>query len=212
MLQALAEAGIRPDLVVGTSIGALNGAFVAADPSGAAARLSRMWQGEELRLAFSEKLLEPDGPAGPFGHAPALPGAAGPDTGRRAARQRLRGPQAAVPVRGGGHRERERAVVQLAGRWCPRSWPRARCPGCCCWSRPRGALLRRRSCRFDPGRAGSDAGGRQRVRAAGGADREPARDTEAAVGGGTGGVRDRAQAPVPRGHVSAARGGAGARR
>src|ERR1700683_4506543 len=56
MLRALSEAGIRPDLVVGTSIGALNGAFVAADPSGAAARLSRMWQGDELRLAFSEKL------------------------------------------------------------------------------------------------------------------------------------------------------------
>ena len=56
MLRALAEAGIRPELVLGTSIGAINGAFVAADPSGAAARLSRMWQGEELRLAFSEKL------------------------------------------------------------------------------------------------------------------------------------------------------------
>ena len=56
MLRALSEAGIRPDLVVGTSIGALNGAFVAADPPGAAARLSRMWQGDELRLAFSEKL------------------------------------------------------------------------------------------------------------------------------------------------------------
>ena len=56
MLRALAEADIRPDLVVGTSIGALNGAFVAADPESAAARLSRMWQGDELRLAFSEKL------------------------------------------------------------------------------------------------------------------------------------------------------------
>jgi NTE family protein len=54
MLRALAEAGIRPDLVVGTSIGALNGVLVAADPAAAAARLSRMWQGEELRLAFSE--------------------------------------------------------------------------------------------------------------------------------------------------------------
>jgi NTE family protein len=57
MLRALAEAGIRPDLVVGTSVGAINGAFVAADPSGAVARLDRMWQGEEVRLAFSEKLF-----------------------------------------------------------------------------------------------------------------------------------------------------------
>ena len=56
MLRALAEAGVRPDLVVGTSIGALNGAFVAADPSGAAERLARMWQGEQLRQVFSENL------------------------------------------------------------------------------------------------------------------------------------------------------------
>jgi NTE family protein len=56
MLKALSEAGIEPDLVVGTSVGAINGAFVAADPSGAADRLTRLWQGDELRLAFSEKL------------------------------------------------------------------------------------------------------------------------------------------------------------
>jgi NTE family protein len=56
MLRALAEAGVRPDLVVGTSVGAINGAMVAADPSAAAARLDRMWQGDELRLAFSETL------------------------------------------------------------------------------------------------------------------------------------------------------------
>ena len=56
MLRALSEAGVRPDLVVGTSIGAINGVMVAADPAGAADRLSRMWLGEELRLAFSEKL------------------------------------------------------------------------------------------------------------------------------------------------------------
>ena len=56
MLRALSEAGVKPDLVVGTSIGALNGVLVAADPAGAAARLSQMWQGEELRLAFSEKI------------------------------------------------------------------------------------------------------------------------------------------------------------
>src|ERR1035438_4575588 len=56
MLQALSEAGIRPDLILGTSIGAINGALVAADPPGAAARLRQMWEGDELRLAFSERL------------------------------------------------------------------------------------------------------------------------------------------------------------
>ena len=44
MLRALSEAGIRPDLVVGTSVGAINGALLAADPGGAAARLARLWR------------------------------------------------------------------------------------------------------------------------------------------------------------------------
>jgi NTE family protein len=56
MLQALSEAGIRPDVVVGTSVGAINGAFVAADPAGAAARLGQLWQGDALGRAFSETL------------------------------------------------------------------------------------------------------------------------------------------------------------
>jgi NTE family protein len=57
MLRALSEAGIRPDLLVGSSVGALNGVFVAADPRGAADKLYGMWQGEPLRLAFSETLV-----------------------------------------------------------------------------------------------------------------------------------------------------------
>ena len=57
MLRALAKAGIRPDLVVGTSIGAVNGAFVAADPEGAAERLGHLWQGESLRVVFSETVF-----------------------------------------------------------------------------------------------------------------------------------------------------------
>jgi NTE family protein len=46
MLQALLEAGIGPDLVVGTSIGAINGAMVAQSPStDAVARLTDLWLG-----------------------------------------------------------------------------------------------------------------------------------------------------------------------
>jgi NTE family protein len=57
MVRALTEAGIRPDLVVGTSVGAINGAVVAADPDVATSRLSQLWQGEALREAFSENLM-----------------------------------------------------------------------------------------------------------------------------------------------------------
>ena len=56
MLKALADARIEPDLVVGTSVGAINGAFVAADPAGAAERLSELWRSDALQAAFSETL------------------------------------------------------------------------------------------------------------------------------------------------------------
>jgi len=56
MLKALAEGGIKPDIVVGTSVGALNGAFVAADPDGAASRLAVLWNGDVMREAFRETL------------------------------------------------------------------------------------------------------------------------------------------------------------
>jgi NTE family protein len=46
MLRALFEAGIRPDLVVGTSVGAVNAALVAAFPGAAAVdRLVAVWNG-----------------------------------------------------------------------------------------------------------------------------------------------------------------------
>ena len=45
MLRALFEAGIRPDLILGTSVGALNGALVATDPGpGVIERLVELWQ------------------------------------------------------------------------------------------------------------------------------------------------------------------------
>ena len=44
MLRALLEHGIAPDVVVGTSVGALNGVAVAADPTvGAVDRLEAGW-------------------------------------------------------------------------------------------------------------------------------------------------------------------------
>jgi len=46
MLEALLEAGVRPDLVLGTSVGAVNGAAVAADPTrGAVDELRALWLG-----------------------------------------------------------------------------------------------------------------------------------------------------------------------
>lgn len=45
MLRALFEAGVEPDLVIGTSVGALNGALVAAEPDlGVVERLVGLWR------------------------------------------------------------------------------------------------------------------------------------------------------------------------
>jgi len=45
MLRALAEADIQPDIILGTSVGALNGALVAADPGpGVIDRLVGLWE------------------------------------------------------------------------------------------------------------------------------------------------------------------------
>ncbi|WP_035917717.1 patatin-like phospholipase family protein [Knoellia sinensis] len=55
MLRALAEKGVRPDLVVGTSIGALNGVFVAADPSVDGIRaLGEVWEAVGASGVFLE--------------------------------------------------------------------------------------------------------------------------------------------------------------
>jgi NTE family protein len=58
MLQALMEMGVRPDIVVGTSVGALNGALVAHDPRPeVVVALRAMWQ-----TAFSDRRVYRDGP------------------------------------------------------------------------------------------------------------------------------------------------------
>lgn len=62
MIKALAEAGIQPDLVVGTSIGSVNGAIVASGPlPDSATRLEAMWRnqlssGDVLREGLISRL------------------------------------------------------------------------------------------------------------------------------------------------------------
>jgi NTE family protein len=59
MLRALAEAGVRPDLVLGTSVGALNGVFVAAhdDPAAAVPELAAVWREGAAAEAFGGSLF-----------------------------------------------------------------------------------------------------------------------------------------------------------
>jgi NTE family protein len=57
MLRALFRADIRPDLVLGTSIGAVNGALVAADPTEAVTdRLVRLWASPEASEVYGDSV------------------------------------------------------------------------------------------------------------------------------------------------------------
>ena len=58
MLKALLERGIKPDLIVGTSVGALNGAIIAADPTLATVeRLVDVWSTLSRRDVFGGGLF-----------------------------------------------------------------------------------------------------------------------------------------------------------
>ena len=52
MLRALAERAIKPDLIIGTSVGALNGAAIAASGPEAIDQLDEMWRGLTRRTLF----------------------------------------------------------------------------------------------------------------------------------------------------------------
>jgi NTE family protein len=58
MLQALDEARIVPDIVIGTSVGALNGAVLADDPDRAVERLTDLWINVDRSSPFDASLLE----------------------------------------------------------------------------------------------------------------------------------------------------------
>ena len=58
MIRAILEAGIRPDLVVGTSIGAINGAMIAKDPTlGVIDTLLHAWTSPEANAVYGSSLL-----------------------------------------------------------------------------------------------------------------------------------------------------------
>lgn len=58
MLRALLESGIEPDLVVGNSVGALNGAAIAAEPAlSAVDRLEGVWMSLDKTGVFSGSVL-----------------------------------------------------------------------------------------------------------------------------------------------------------
>ena len=60
VLRALVEHGVRPDLIVGCSIGALNGAALAEDPSvEGAERLQRSWEAADPRGVLPRPWLPP---------------------------------------------------------------------------------------------------------------------------------------------------------
>jgi NTE family protein len=56
MLRGLRRAGIQPDIVVGASVGAMNGAMVAADPETGADRLTEVWLSLSRRDVFPSRL------------------------------------------------------------------------------------------------------------------------------------------------------------
>lgn len=58
MLRALQEAGIKPDFVIGTSVGSLNAAIMAEDPDTAVERLTALWTDQENNAVFSRKVTD----------------------------------------------------------------------------------------------------------------------------------------------------------
>ena len=139
MLRALFERDITPDLVLGTSVGALNGAMVARDPSLAVIdRLTELWRGAgEAARGVRRPAAAHGAPGGVDRHPPLLRQAAAAAAGGRVRRHHLRGAAGAVP----GVRRAASSGPPSTGstpvRWSTRSSPAPPYPACC--RRPRSA-------------------------------------------------------------------------
>ncbi len=161
MLRALAEAGIKPDVVVGTSVGAINGAFVAADPAGAAERLGELWHGARPAAARSAGTCSAGRPGwpDPGTHLHAI------EPLRAMLEQALPAADFAdlelpLPLRRGQHRAGQRALVQQRAAGARRARLVRRARAAAAGRGGRRALLRRRAGALDPGGPGRRAGRR----------------------------------------------------
>jgi hypothetical protein len=196
MLRALFEHGIRPDLIVGTSVRAINGALVAVDPTPSA--VARGVGRADLRGDPRRVRAGSCRDAGSDPHAPAPEGAVARPAHASSARRHLRRARSPLPVRPGQHRAGGRALVhrrrpgaggaRLLGHPGPVAAGRAR------WR----ALPGRRAGAQHPGGPGGRAGGGDHLRAARRPDRPPAASAGSALGGRDGRLRDRPATPVRR--------------
>ena len=169
MLRALLERDVRPDLILGTSVGALNGALVAADPTPAVVRAAGGAVGErrEQRRRVRRRAGAPGQPGRPHRHPPALGQAAARPAGRRSSVTSRSRSCRAVPVLRGQHRAGRRALVH-PGRvtdavMASRGGAGAAPPG----GGRRRALPRRRHRQLHPGRPGRRVRRRPGLRAPG---------------------------------------------
>ena len=206
MLQALLEAGVVPDVVVGTSVGALNGAAVAADPSpGAVDRLRGVW------LGLADTGLYSGGALRRVGHFARTRTSVHPNEPLRALLTEHLGDglieDLAVPFqcvaasieRAAEHWFTTGSVVDavLASSAVPGVLPPVRIGD---ETYLDGGLVN-----SIPVERAVDPRGTHAVRAAGRPDRPAAAGTDQAVGGRVGGVRDRPPAPVRPRHGDPAR-------
>ena len=136
MLRALLETGVRPDLVLGTSVGALNGALLAMDPRPEVVeRLIGLWRSAGDSELYADKPVRQVRRAS--APAPISTAAGHCASGcRRSSTTSSSTTSPSLPVLCGKHRACRRALVQPADAWWTRCWPRPLSPAC---SRPTGS-------------------------------------------------------------------------
>ena len=209
MLRALFEAGVRPDLILGTSVGALNGALVAADPGRGRGRPAGRRCGRArpaaARCTATAPVRQVTRAVRTGTHLHSLEAAARPARAG-ARRPDLRRARGAVPVLRGQHRAGRRALVHR-GPGVDAVVASAAVPGLLAAGRGRRRALPRRRHRELRSRSAGPSSAAPRpifVLQVGRVDR-PLTAADQAVGGRPGVVRDRPPAPVPPGDGRAAR-------